>query len=648
MSELLCHLSHDLPHILCITEHHLNREELASFHVENYVLGSSYCRKLKNKGGVCIFIHNSITFTSIDIENYCLDQDFEACAIRLSSKHGAFCILAVYRSPQGHFNTFLTNFDLTLHKFYNHNLNFIICGDFNVDYCTENLKRTQLDGILHSYNLSSVVDFPTRISSCSYSTIDNFFIDNSYLNKFNIIPIINGLSDHDAQLLTIQLVQQHIKGQNAFYKRNINQYTIDDFLHKLSHETWAPVFEGNDVNTNFNTFLNTFLRYFYSSFPMVKVNKPHNYNSWITTGIRTSCQHKRVLYLKLRNNNNPSLKKYFKDYCRILSRVINDAKRLDYDRQILNSNNAMRISWKLINKEIGRDCKSPGVQSLVTNGRSITDYQIIANTFNNHFTTFPITISHKINTTNLSSTTSGNNQNNISFSLNHVYQNSFPTTKFRCTTTREIEYIIRSLKLTNSCGYDEIPTKLLKLCSYYISSPLNYICNRALLTGVFPDRLKYATIRPLFKKGKKDDVNNYRPISILTSFSKIFEKVMQTRLLEHLNDNNILVKEQYGFRTNLKTDNAVYYLTNEILNALNNNLSVGGVFCDLEKAFDCVNHKILLSKLEFYGITGTHHKLYKSYLSDRYQRTVLYNENGHTITSSWTKVEQGVPQGSVF
>jgi hypothetical protein len=146
----------------------------------------------------------------------------------------------------------------------------------------------------------------------------------------------------------------------------------------------------------------------------------------ITSGIRTSCLRKRVLYLKLRNNNNPALKKYFKDYCRILSKVINEAKRLDYDRQILNSNNALRMS-KWINKEFGRDCKNHGVQSLDINGRSITNHQIIANAFNNHFTTFPITISRKINTTNCFATTSGNNQNNISFSLNHVHHNSFPT-----------------------------------------------------------------------------------------------------------------------------------------------------------------------------------------------------------------------------
>jgi hypothetical protein len=121
---------------------------------------------------------------------------------------------------------------------------------------------------------------------------------------------------------------------------------------------------------------------------------------------------------------------------------------------------------------------------------------------------------------------------------------------------------------------------------------------------------------------------------------------MQTRLLKHVTDNT-LVKEEYSFRTNLKTD-AIYHLTNKILNALNNNLSIGGIFCNLEKAFDCVNHKILLTKLEFYGITGNHHKLYKSYLIDRYQRTMLYNENGHTTTATWSKVEQGVPQGLVL
>jgi len=119
-----------------------------------------------------------------------------------------------------------------------------------------------------------------------------------------------------------------------------------------------------------------------------------------------------------------------------------------------------------------------------------------------------------------------NNQNKLSYSLKHTFQNSFPSIKHHCTATKEIENIIMSFKSSNSFGYDEAPTKLLKLCSHFISSPLNYICSRTLFTGVFPNRLKYAIIRHLFKKGNKNDMSNYRSISILTSFSNNFEKVM--------------------------------------------------------------------------------------------------------------------------
>jgi hypothetical protein len=172
------------------------------------------------------------------------------------------------------------------------------------------------------------------------------------------------------------------------------------------------------------------------------------------------------------------------------------------------------------------------------------------------------------------------------------------------------------LKITNSCGYDEIPVKIVKLSAPFIISPLTHICNKSLSAGVFPERLNYARIRPVHKKGDKLLITNYRPISLLTSFSKIFEKLIFVRLYKHLLTNRILANKQYGFRNNSSTENAAYNVINEITQAINDRHSIGGLFCDLEKAFDCVNHKILLEKQEFYGIKGKILDLIQSFLQE--------------------------------
>jgi len=125
-------------------------------------------------------------------------------------------------------------------------------------------------------------------------------------------------------------------------------------------------------------------------------------------------------------------------------------------------------------------------------------------------------------------------------------------------------------------------------------------------------------------------------ISLLTSFSKIIEKLIYARLHAHIDMNNILVQEQYGFRTHSSTEQAAFTLINSILTAMNNNQMVGGIFCDLQKAFNCVNHKILLEKLEFYGIEGKFKTLIESYL--RYQRVALNNISSNNNSSKWEVV----------
>jgi len=134
----------------------------------------------------------------------------------------------------------------------------------------------------------------------------------------------------------------------------------------------------------------------------------------------------------------------------------------------------------------------------------------------------------------------------------------------------------------------------------------------------------YVIIKPVYKKGDKLLTTNDRPVSLLTSFSKIFKKLIHSRLYKHIHNNKIpFIQEQYGFGINSSTEPATYNVINEILKATNNRLSVGGIFCDLKKVFDCVNHGILADKLEFYGISGKFLTLMHSYLRERYQKYSL-------------------------
>ena len=153
---------------------------------------------------------------------------------------------------------------------------------------------------------------------------------------------------------------------------------------------------------------------------------------------------------------------------------------------------------------------------------------------------------------------------------------------------------------------------------------------------------------PIFKIGDELNMSNFRPISLLISFSKIFEKIIYTRIYAHVVLHKILANEQYAFRNGLSTDSASCTLIHEILSAMNNKHTVGGIFLYLSNAFDCVNHKILLSKLEHYGIRGTFGTLIKSFLMERYQKVALKDKTNTINYWNWELVKLGVLQSSIL
>jgi len=256
---------------------------------------------------------------------------------------------------------------------------------------------------------------------------------------------------------------------------------MSEFAINLSHENLDNVFIEEDVNTVFNNFLNTYLKIFNSSFPLQKIYSTHNNKPWITTGIKTSCQYKRELYFTSRDSNNSKLKTYYKSYCLILSKVIKAAKHLYYNNKISKSNNKIKTTWVIIKTETCKNHTNKGTQLINIDGKLLTNQKSIASSFSNHF----LTVADKI-TSNIKNEKTSLNCNNSIHCFHKNFKIPCSNMKLKYTTPKEIEKIIKSLKSKNSHRYDGIPMKILKVSTPFITSSLTHICNKSLLSGIFP------------------------------------------------------------------------------------------------------------------------------------------------------------------
>lgn len=219
--------------------------------------------------------------------------------------------------------------------------------------------------------------------------------------------------------------------------------------------------------------------------------------------------------------------------------------------------------------------------------------------------------------------------------------------EFNTVTPSKISKVLANLKNKRAAGWDDIPVQVLKNATESISEPLSLIINQCFHEGIFPNQLKYANVIPIYKKYSKENPENYRPVSVLPSLSKIFEKIAHDQLSVFLNYNKVICKNQYGFQTGKSTVDAAAELIKFITQGLDGSQSTAGIFCDLSKAFDCVNHKLLIEKLHFYGISGAALCWFISYLTNRKQRVII-NKNNVKYTSSWKVIKNGVPQGSIL
>jgi hypothetical protein len=264
-------------------------------------------------------------------------------------------LCCLYRSPSENPNYFLKLLEKTLKLLYQPAISFVICGDLNINFLTESIVKQNLETLMKTFNLTQVVTFPTRTCNNKGTLIDSIFLDNAKYNNISVHPFENGLSDHVAQILTLGNIK--IPYQKYTYTRKtrlVDDKSIANFQSYLREEAWDSVYNSDDVNRMFNNFHCILLRHFENSFPIQYKSYRTKHNDWITKGIKISCKRKRNLYTVYKHSNNPQVNEYYKKYCAILKKVIIDAKKLHYNRQIELSSNRVKTTWKIIKDITGK------------------------------------------------------------------------------------------------------------------------------------------------------------------------------------------------------------------------------------------------------------------------------------------------------
>ena len=590
---------------------------------------------LTQNGGVGLYIKQSFTPNPrVDLDTCTID--FETVWVEIENKNDKnVLICCVYRHPSSDVDTLTSHFQNLLSNISSNKL-VLIMGDFNVnllDYASHTPTSDFVNN-LFSYSLLPCIHHPTRVSDHRASIIDNIYTNatNAKITSGNVLMQI---TDHFPQFFILQntLISHDESGS---LKHDYSKFNDEKFLEEFNQLDFTYLEDSdNDINNKFDRFLNDLTSLTKKHAPIKKRSRKEmklKDKPWINNRIQKMMRIRDRVLLKLKKKASDDNRNLYKKFRNRVTNEIKESKARYFHNYFSTNSQNMKKLWSGIKTIISHKSSSSFSVNKIQdkNGNVTSDHCKISNIFNNFYVNVADDITKKIPKTPKSPLAYLSNRTSNSLFLS-------PATQI------EVFDLINILNPSKSVGPNSIPIKLLKIIGFSVSPLLALLVNQSFQSGIFPDKLKIAKVISLFKKGNPELPSNYRPISLLSVFSKIFEKLMYRRLCRFLEIHNVLFSLQFGFQENHSIDHALVSLTEAIRNTLDNKRIGCGIFIDLKKAFDTVNHNILLSKLEHYGVRGCALQWFRSYLSDRKQYVSVNGSNSNLL-----QISCGVPQGSVL